>query len=142
MKSILKITGGLFLVLSMMSCGNDDDNARSNADLIIGTWQLDSETENGQQIQLDDCERRATVQFIGDIFTSTFYDDFDNPGTCEVDETFSASYNVSGNMLSVTSFGLTDTIEITTLNDSILVLTETDTDEDGTFVYVTTFIRL
>lgn len=130
------------LAVAMVSCGSDDDDNRSNAELIIGTWQLTSETENGQNEQLDDCELMGTVQFDGTVFTSVTFDDFNNPGTCENDGTFTGGYSISGSTLNLTTFGTTDSVEITTLNDSILVLTETDTDEDGTFVYVTTFTRL
>lgn len=57
----------------LISCESNDD---TDLDPIIGTWQLQSVVENGDE-QTTECERRTTITFFADGTTNSkaFYDD-------------------------------------------------------------------
>ncbi len=131
-----------------------------NQDQRIGTWQIVSLTEDGDPVVLSECELTETI-----VFTSskvTFNDAFEDfEGECRTEE-FTSPYILEGNQLS-TGTDLDDlpielenllgdlvdvedleigTSEITTLNETTLVIRDTFEDEEDTEVDVTTYRKL
>ncbi len=124
-----------------------------NQDQRIGTWQIVSLTEDGDPVVLSECELTETI-----VFTSskvTFNDAFEDfEGECRTEE-FTSPYTLEGNQIS-SGTGLENllgdlvdvedleigTSEITTLNETTLVIRDTFEDEEGTEVDVTTYRRL
>jgi hypothetical protein len=133
MKNFKKLCLLTLIVLTGFSCGNDDDNSLSiteqNRANIIGTWKLTSETENGIDIDLEDCELLLTL-----IFNTTQINVTD---FCDPPEPIAYDYTIDENTLDIIEEGEIITYEITTLNDTILTISEVD---DG-FIYTETYTK-
>jgi hypothetical protein len=168
MKKIKLFLAAAALVVLGNSCSSDDDSGGSsiNQDQLIGTWQIVSLTEDGEAVELSECELTETLVFTASEFTSnqpfTFNDE------CDTSE-FSLPYTLDGNVISAGVDGVnldelpidfgdlfgdlidvedieveteTSTSEITTLNETTLVIRDTFQDEEGTEVDVTTYRRI
>jgi hypothetical protein len=136
MKHIKKFILLTFVVLTGFACNSDDDGnslTEQNKANIIGTWLQTAESENGENILLDECELLFTLVFTSTQVTSTdFYGD-----NCAMTDTFVSNYSIDGNNISVTEEGETFTSEITTLNSTTLTIEDT---EDG-FVFIETYTK-
>lgn len=76
----------------LISCESDND---TDADPIIGTWQLTSQTENGTEISTD-CQRKTEITFLENGTTSEIYYYDNGNNTCDF-ETDSANWENLGN---------------------------------------------
>jgi len=74
-KAILATT--LFLSVLSTSCGSDDDGGNNpDLDVIIGTWSYTQSLEDGQEVELTDCEKRGNYIFNTDNSSEdNFYED-------------------------------------------------------------------
>ncbi|ARV07805.1 hypothetical protein BTO04_14365 [Polaribacter sp. SA4-10] len=59
MKKIIYL---LTFIICLSSCSSSDDDT-SSSNIIIGTWQLKSQTENGEETTTD-CTRKSTLTFL------------------------------------------------------------------------------
>ena len=95
-----KITLLLGLAFLGFSCSSDDDGGSSvsTADLI-GEWRLISETEDGEEIVLDNCELMTTFTFTE---TELSEENYRTSGLTSECFSFSSDniYAVEGNVLS------------------------------------------
>lgn len=132
MKRTLKFAAlllGLFGMLAMSSCSK-------NEDLIVGKWQLDTVTVNGQ------------TQPMGGMMTMIFQFNEDNSGSIEMavfGETMNEAftYAVDGDKLNLTQDGETITATIKNLNKKNLEIEVEDMDEEeGLLMGTMSFSRL
>lgn len=66
MKKTTKIMAFLFLagiMTTTISCSSDDGENTSGNDPIIGIWKKVSETNNGEENDLDECDLMQTTEF-------------------------------------------------------------------------------
>ncbi len=165
MKKIKLFLAIAALVVLGNSCSSDDDSGGSsiNQEQLIDTWQIVSLTENGEAVELTECDLTATVEFTEDeiINNNAFF----FGGECETSR-FTSPYTLDGNMISVGAdidlddlpIDLGDLLgefideedidfdppvtEITTLNEMTLVIRSTFEEEGDTFENITTYRRI
>lgn len=127
------------IVVLNFSCDKDDDTESIKAD-IIGIWERESGSENGEIIIFSDCEQKNTVQFKSDgviIFTEYNGEDCMETSTTGGND----KYTVNGNLVKVFYNGSNTSSEqftILEVTDSKLKLTG---EEDG-IPYIIEYIRL
>ena len=99
MKIIILLLSVAFLGFS---CSNDDDSSSSVSSVdVLGAWSLVSESEQGELLDLNDCELNSTVSFTETEFTEVDSDIFGLDGECfEFDRIY--DYFFDGNELVVT----------------------------------------
>ncbi len=86
-----------FLILSLLvssffiACSSDDDGGNNN-DPIVGSWKYTGLIEDGEEIEISECDMLDTMVFNtdGTFHSSTYYDsdsgcelDSEGPGTWE-----------------------------------------------------------
>ncbi len=131
MKKLFLVFSLLSIVsLSLVSCSNDDDDT---TDLIIGKWQLIQEFENDEEVTLDECELKNTIEFkTSGSFIVIEYEDDLNIG-CEVYQ-ITGTFENLGNSLYKMIFeddigSYSSTITLSIENDNLVMV---DNDEDYT----------
>ncbi|WCO02925.1 lipocalin-like domain-containing protein [Psychroserpens ponticola] len=104
-----------------------------DAQLLIATWYLVGETENGvNTFDVDDCN--ITVEFTeNQLIATEFYGD-----ACELSDEIPSNYEVNGNIITETADGDTSFITILELTPYKMVLQEVD----GAFTYVETYTNI
>jgi len=104
-----------------------------NAELLIGTWYLVGETENGENtFSIDDCN--IIVQFNASQLISTeYYGEF-----CENADESTSNYEINDNTIIETAEGESSIITVLELTPNKMVLEEVD----GDYVYVETYINI
>lgn len=119
----------LCIVATLTSCSSDDDAAPAITEAkLIGKWQWTASTENGEAVELDECDLKDTFEFKsnGDLI-NTYYPSTattingQTTVTCS-DEALSDNYkwSLSGDQLT-TIFNAADVEE----NSKIIELTDT-----------------
>lgn len=104
-----------------------------DAELLIGTWYLVGETENGvNTFNVDDCN--IIVEFNETQLISTEY----YGESCENADAFTSNYEVNENIIIETAEGESSMITILELTPYKLVLEEVD----GDYVYVETYTNI
>ncbi|MFD2563708.1 lipocalin-like domain-containing protein [Aquimarina rubra] len=130
------------LSIVVSSCGDDDDGV--NQDLLIGSWKLSQEFENGVQITSDPCDLEDVITFKADgTFEDTYFED-NGSGTCvEVtdDINMGAWENTGGNVYSITFDGQTNTEEISFSGNTFSV-EYSDTFDGQTTEYRDVYTRI
>ncbi|MFN3967312.1 lipocalin family protein [Flavobacterium sp.] len=109
-----------------ISCSSDDGPTTSGD--LIGKWYFKEYKVQGQTIPYDDHEEcgKDYIQF-NDNGTGANVDVWD----C-VEDIASFTYTRSGNSLTITSDGVSDTVQITELSSANLkIKTTSDFDDDG-----------
>ncbi|MAM23739.1 MAG: hypothetical protein CL817_08375 [Croceibacter sp.] len=145
MKTIKLILLAAIIACTTASCSSDDDSNNGDvADfntLIIGQWRLTSEVINGEPEPLDDCETSSTITFSEDTVTSVYvYTNDENE--CETETPDVSTYTISGNTVTISYDGGSDSGSIETLNNSTLTFSFTDSFGDETEVFTTTYTRV
>ena len=120
MNTLKTVSIALLLICGMVSCSSDDNNtsvAPTNEELVIGLWQVQSSTQDGNPVTLSACDLLSTVRFTeSGMFTQTIY-----TGTnCETLTPETGTYTISGDNITVSSGSSATIIRIVTLNDSNL----------------------
>lgn len=83
--TITMVLAGILLTLSSCSKEEDVEFIQSDSvDLIIGTWQLQSQTQNGDVVNLDDCNMQGTITFENDLVVTKTFEVNDSSGNCEL----------------------------------------------------------
>ncbi|MCM4159485.1 hypothetical protein FHG64_10975 [Antarcticibacterium flavum] len=81
MKKLFLFAGIVLLAAGFASCSSDDDNEMPE-ERILGIWNIDRLLIDENFVELNECERRSTIQFFaGGDFTETIYDG-ENPASC------------------------------------------------------------
>lgn len=121
------------LIITLNSCESEDD---SSSDPIVGTWQLTSIIENGEEIATD-CEKENTVTFSSNA-TFTIIDSYDNGNNSCSTDTATGSWKNKGNSnYSVTIFEKERETKVN-FSKNNTVWSSTNTDSDGGTTYTTT----
>jgi hypothetical protein len=81
MKKLFLFAGIVLLAAGFSSCSSDDDNEMPE-ERILGTWNVDRLLIDENFVELNECERRSTIQFFaGGTFRETIYEG-ENPASC------------------------------------------------------------
>lgn len=123
---VLKTFGMLLTAITVISCSSSDDPTTSGE--LVGKWYYKEYRAGGETYPYEDHEPcgKDYVQFNADG-TGVNVDVWD----CELDAA-PFSYTRSGNSISITSDGETDTVQIVELSSTTLQVTYNDDfDEDG-----------
>ena len=119
MKTFKTLTLVFFMALSFVSCSSDDDTVAlpTNAELVLGLWQLQSATQDGNPIALETCDLLRTIRFTApNMFTQTFY----TGANCEIITPLSGTYTIDDTNIMVNSGSQGTTVRIITLNETNL----------------------
>jgi hypothetical protein len=132
----------LFLILCVafisFSCSSDDDSSgdsdttAQNKANIIGTWKFTSSTTNGVlDTDNDPCLTQLTITFnTTQVSTLDIYGE-----NCELSDTYTTTYSISGNNINIVDDGETYTVEITTLNSTTLTIEDSEDNDVYTETY-------
>ena len=127
------------IVVLNFSCGNDDDTESIKAD-IIGIWEWDSGSVNGEIIIYSDCEQKNTVQFKSDgVIIFTEYNGEDCMETSTTGE--NDKYTVNGNLVKVFYNGSNTSSEQFTILEVTDFKLKSTGEEDG-ITYIMEYIKL
>jgi hypothetical protein len=137
------------LVASLMSCSSStedldvdyEDSAINRAAIIIGTWQLSEQTQNGDSVMLNECNKSGTITFDGEQVTTTTYKFNPNTEDCNLNNTKSLLYEFEADdALVFIENQYESQIEIGIINDSVLSLIEEGYTSSGELIrFETTF---
>ena len=119
-KTILSVMLGLSTLAFVTSCSNDDDVIGTiNETFIIGKWQLSNTTENGENINLDDCQLLKTLEFntSNEVIITTFEINTDN--ICETHSIATHNYTINNSSITIDGIG---SAEISTPRNETLIL--------------------
>ncbi|MGJ8667083.1 MAG: lipocalin family protein [Patiriisocius sp.] len=135
MKNLKKLTAILFLCLAVVSCNKDDgDSEPTNAELIIGLFQLQSVTQDGNPFALGPCDLLETVRFNeSGAFTQTIY----SGENCAVITPLNGTYTITDTSITTNVGSDATIVRIVTLNDSSLSV---EFNESG-ILFVQNYIR-
>lgn len=114
----------------------DTDSNEAN---IVGTWQYTSATENGNNVPFEECDDQDFYIFSSNGSVVNNYSYGDN---CEIDDTDTFMYSISGNILTYIYEGETETAEIVTLNSSTMRLKYSFEELGVEYNYVDTYTKL
>ena len=146
MKRISKTILALTFIAILFSCSDDDNETPININDLIGVWELNSITSNGEElIENPDCLDRYT--FTASDVNYVEYFDFDDNNGCvivpgqDLDQT--VPYSVQGTNITFGDGGFDSyTYEIINLNSTTLVLRDVYTDEGITYTDIETYNKL
>lgn len=137
----LKIVLVVFIMAGMVSCSNDDEgNDPVTADPIVGKWKLQQQFMDSEEIELTDCEKQTTVEFMsnGNITSTDFYEDFETE-ECVSEITAQKWENRGNNVYRITEGNISQDVNMTLSNNNN-TLTISAEDEEGS--YSMRFIRV
>ena len=101
MKNLLKMAF-IAAAIFVTSCGKSDDQTNNN---LVGSWIIESETENGIAKVLNECEKKNTYTFTADNkYSLVSYDKNPANNQC-VAETENGTYSITGKQIVLTEQG-------------------------------------
>ena len=136
----------LVITLFISSCSSDDNGNQDNTQLIVGKWEFFqvSETTDGSE-QLEAYEHYANcgkdnIEFFGNGTFEDNYFEFSSSQCHSYSET--GTWSINGNTMT-TSYGNGDsTLQIITLDQSVLKVKSTYVSGNVTYTNVSVFKRL
>ncbi len=144
MKKLLSLF--TFLIIILSSCSSDDsDGLAINSQNLLGKWYLKGGTTNNGSFEnhTHDCTTNKDFQefFNNGEITFNGYNT-----ECSLDEIETSLWFLNGNRLTVTNTNFDPMIYeyeyiIESLTSDELILKETVSEPEGTFVYRSTFTR-
>lgn len=137
----LKILLVFFVLAGIASCSNDDDvNEPMTADPIVGKWKLQQQFMDGEEFELNECEKQTTVEFMsnGNITSTDFYEDFETE-ECISEISAQKWENRGNNLYRITEGNISQDVTITLSNNNN-TLTMSAEDDDGS--YSLGFVRM
>ncbi|MEW7289031.1 lipocalin family protein [Aquimarina sp. 2304DJ70-9] len=115
-----------------------EDNSSINESDLIGTWQLTSATENGEEYT-NACTQRTTVDFKENGTVDFVLYAEDNAGQCSIDSSFASPWSLSENVI---NYDVDDEPEtIIELTSTTLKLQYTIIEGNEQFVIVNTYTK-
>ena len=134
MKNLKRLLTLSLLLITIIACSSDDSSTtEDNQASIIGTWKFTSSSTNGVADDVDTCDLLNTLVITSNQVTVTEY----WGENCVETDTFTISYTISGNIITITEGGETYTSEITTLNATTLSIKDVDEGD----IYIETYTR-
>lgn len=109
MKKLLKMAF-IAVAIFVTSCGKSDDKTNNqtnnnNNNNLVGSWIIESETENGIAKVLNECEKKNTYTFTADNkYSLVSYDKNPANNQC-VAETENGTYSITGKQIVLTEQG-------------------------------------
>jgi hypothetical protein len=93
----------LLVAFTMIGCSSSD-NLEDPSNLILGKWNFEAQiSENGTNINLDECQKRSNITFNTNTFDTEYYETNNNNQCALVDEDKNVEYNLKGDILEITS---------------------------------------
>lgn len=143
MKKLSLLLCALTIVFS--SCSSDDDSGSQDPqqDIVVGTWKLSMELVDGVEQPLLPCDLEETLLFnSNNTYTETYYEE-DANSNCVVDESFSGTWENTGNgSYSLIDGGDTDPFTVSGNTLTFITIfdngTPNDTSDDFSEAYVYT----
>ncbi|WP_082995040.1 lipocalin family protein [Aquimarina megaterium] len=129
----------IIMGIVMISCNNDDDKENENpslASVLVGKWGQTSFRQNGELMNITDCEKRSTIEFTSTSYTEIGYAPVNTD--CQVDFEITGTWTEEGDKLTLNYvFEGETTIDITTfmITDNVLTITYNDEGAITTFDY-------
>ncbi|WP_108808682.1 lipocalin family protein [Aquimarina spinulae] len=129
----------IIMGIVMISCNNDDDKENENpslASVLVGKWGQTSFRQNGELMNITDCEKRSTIEFTSTLYTEIGYAPVNTD--CQVDFEITGTWTEEGDKLTLNYvFEGETTIDITTfmITDNVLTITYNDEGAITTFDY-------
>lgn len=143
-----KIITTLITILLTVSCSNDDDsnseqvqfNTENAEELIMGDWKLVSSSEDGETLNLSECQLQQTISFNDDgIYSEILYNGNEPCGSGYENI---GSYTIDNVIISYSLGGVNFIQEVININESNLILKEIYTESNGiTYTYLDTYTR-
>jgi len=87
----------LSIGLALTSCSKDDDDAQNQ---LEGMWKLQAQSYSGEAEELDDCEKKSTVEFKGDN-TVVITDIYSSNEECKTDASSNTCEVLASNKLNI-----------------------------------------
>ncbi len=101
MNKVTKVITILFFASIMLACSSDDDNNTSTDGNIVGTWKLEAQFLNGEDRNINDCQKNENVKFESNGTVSyTYYTYFST--NCNIDVIETGTWVKNGNDLTIT----------------------------------------
>ena len=106
MKKITLLLGLAFLAFSCSSddSGDNENNVLSQAELLIGTWDLIEESEDGVLVDLGECGNLGQLIFEEEEFLAVGFFENEESNECEIDGFSVGTYVVNENEATIMSF--------------------------------------
>ncbi|ARV13707.1 lipocalin family protein [Polaribacter sp. SA4-12] len=143
MKKIILL---LITIVSLSSCSSSDDDM-SSSNIIIGTWQLKSETENGEE-RTTDCTRKSTITFLenGNGSQMIYDESYDGSGNAVCENDYNGTFtweNTNGNTYNISEDGENNSIELTfSQNNTIFSSSSSETYNGTTYTSTFSYIKI
>ena len=137
---IKNITLLLLFTATLINCSSNDDNQTSNvknaSELILGTWNIVSQTEDGIQIPLSKCRLEEAYSFDSSGNYTVF---FDNESEECASYEINGTYTVENDNVTFAIGRDTYTQQIQNISNNQLVLREVYTKNGKTLIYIDTY---
>ncbi|EZH74008.1 hypothetical protein ATO12_14110 [Aquimarina atlantica] len=134
------LLGFIIIGIVMISCNNDDDNKEnenlSSTSVLVGKWGQTSFRQNGELMNITDCEKRSTIEFTSDSYTEIGYAPVNTD--CQIDFEITGTWTEEGDKLTLNYvFEGKTTIDIAmfTITDDVLTIMYNDEGAITTFDY-------
>ncbi|ARV07806.1 hypothetical protein BTO04_14370 [Polaribacter sp. SA4-10] len=143
MKKIIYL---LTVIICLSSCSSSDDDA-SSSNIIIGTWQLKSETENGVE-RTTDCTRKSTITFLknGNGSQISYDESYDGAGNAVCENDYNGTFtweNTNATTYNVSEDGQSNSVELTfSQNNTIFSTSFSETYDGTTYTSTSSYIKI
>lgn len=128
MKKLVFYAGFILLAAGIVSCGNDDDQVAE--DRVLGIWNIDRFLIDENFVELNECERRSTIQFFAAGTFREMISEGENPTTCE-SETLEGDWSRSGTATYELDYPDVEMELEATIVGTELILQYMEEDEEG-----------
>ena len=132
------------VAIFVTSCGKSDDKTNNQTNnSLVGSWIIESETENGVEKVLDECEKKNTYTFTADNkYSLVSYDK--NPANNQCKENLEeGTYTITGKQIVLTEKGdrIGEADEATfSITNNKLTLTFEDFNKSSSVTETTVYI--
>tara|TARA_R110001592_G_scaffold250927_1_gene513538 strand:+ start:180 stop:611 length:432 start_codon:yes stop_codon:yes gene_type:complete len=143
MKKIILL---LIAIVSLSSCSSNDDDA-SSLNIIIGTWQLKSNLENGKE-RTTDCTRKSTLTFSenGNGSQIGYNENYDGNGNAICENDYNGTFtwkNTNATTYEINQDGQNILVDLTfSQNNTIFSTTSTETYNGTTYTDTSIYIKI
>jgi len=143
MKKIILL---LITIVSLSSCSSSDGDT-SSLNIIIGTWQLKSETENGVE-RATDCRKKSTITFSenGNGSQMSYDDTNDGNGNIVCENEYNGTFtweNTNAATYSISEDGDSSSADlIFSENNTIFSNSTTETFNGTTYTSTFSYIKI
>ena len=132
-----KFLFGAFVALATMisSCGSKDDDSSTDPQALIGAWQLEKSTFNGQPLVMDPCEDKQVDIYTANTVTNYDFDFNTATNRCEFEKGKAVPYTVSNGTIT-TEGDVPENFFVRGNRLTISFIDKDDDDNQGQFVFV------